>query len=95
MGKGKLRKVIAILTITTTIITIISAGFDFLIPMYLSYKLRNEVGKASSIGIIGGADGPTAIFVTSRSFPYLITVIFALFSIAGVLYLFFDKKVRK
>src|SRR5699024_5721295 len=33
--------------------------------------LFNEL-EASSIGIIGGADGPTAIFVTSRLAPHLL-----------------------
>ena len=28
--------------------------------------LFNKVNKASTIGIIGGADGPTAVFVTSK-----------------------------
>lgn len=34
-----------------------------------------DVFEASSIGIIGGADGPTAIFVTSRMAPHLLGAI--------------------
>ena len=28
--------------------------------------------QASSIGIIGGADGPTAIFLAGRLWPYIV-----------------------
>lgn len=31
--------------------------------------------QASSIGIIGGADGPTAIYVTGRIWPLLVTAV--------------------
>ena len=95
LEKEKLRKVIAILTIITTIITLINVGFNFLIPMYLSHKVYNELGKGSTIGIIGGADGPTAIYLTSQSSSYISTIIFVLLSISGVLYLCFSKKTTK
>lgn len=35
------------------------------------------MNQASSVGIIGGADGPTAVFITSR-FPVM-TVLLALY----------------
>lgn len=95
MGKEKLRKVVRILTIINLIITLISVGFNFLLPIYLSYKLNNEVGKVSSIGIIGGTDGPTSIFVASQSSSHISTIIFTLLSIVGALYLFFTKKTTK
>jgi Na+-transporting methylmalonyl-CoA/oxaloacetate decarboxylase beta subunit len=82
-------------TLINIVIIIISVGFNFIIRMYLSHKLKNEVVKGSSIGIIGGADGPTSIYVTSQSFPYIPAVIFALLSIAGVLYLLFTRKTKK
>ncbi|MBU5313842.1 sodium ion-translocating decarboxylase subunit beta [Tissierella carlieri] len=90
-----LRKVVTIFTVIAMAMTIISISFNSLLTMYLSYKLNNEVGKVSSIGIIGGADGPTAIYLTSQPHPYLFTVIFLLLSIAGALYLFFIRKVIK
>lgn len=94
MRNEKLRKVVTMLTIIATIATLISMGLNFLIPKYLSYKFHNDVSDASSIGIIGGADGPTAIFLSSQSYPYL-TVTFPLLSIAGMLYLFFAKNETK
>lgn len=74
------------------IITLISVSCNFLMPMYLSYRLNKEVSSSSSIGIIGGADGPTTIYLASQSSTYLFTVVFALLSIVGILYLFFAKK---
>jgi len=91
----RITRAVAILTIMNAIITIISSGFSFLMHMYLSYKLHIDASKASSIGIIGGADGPTAIYVTDQSSPHLITVIFALLSIAGIAYLIFIKRLKK
>ena len=90
MKEQRLRKLITIFTVIAVSITIISIGF-----MYLSYRLNNEVGKVSSIGIIGSADGPTAIYITWKLSPYVFTVIFLLLLIAGVLYLFFTRKVIK
>ena len=43
-------------------------------------------GKASSIGVIGGADGPTAIFVTSSVqswFRYALAILMILIGIVG------------
>ena len=45
--------------------------------------------EAYSIGIIGGADGPTAIFLTGR-FPWEILILAAL--AVGLLIWFFKKK---
>lgn len=44
--------------------------------------------EASSIGIIGGADGPTAIFVTSRfSGEHIVTALLMIVGIWGFLWL--------
>ena len=48
---------------------------------------------AASIGIIGGADGPTAVFVTSRTgIPWWGFFLLMLLGIAGLLWL---RKTRK
>ena len=49
--------------------------------------------KGASIGIIGGSDGPTAIFVTGR-FPWYLPVLIAAGIVALVWFLvwFFKKK---
>ena len=43
----------------------------FIGALYLGFNLQ----EASSIGIIGGADGPTAIFLTSKLAPHLLGAI--------------------
>ena len=52
--------------------------------------------EASSVGIIGGADGPAAIFVTSQihwmSICKLISVIIVVILIAVIIYLIKKKK---
>jgi Na+-transporting methylmalonyl-CoA/oxaloacetate decarboxylase beta subunit len=93
--KENFTKIVGILTIITTIITIISAVFNFLVPMYLEYKLHTDTNKAAAIGGIGGADGPTAIYVTNQSSANMIIVVFALLSITGIAYQIFAKKAAK
>lgn len=45
-----------------------------------------NVGEAASIGIIGGADGPTAVFVTTPGWMHYITpVIFLMIGIWGLI----------
>ena len=95
MKKENLTKIVGIFTILTTIMTLVSAIFNFLVNRYISYKLHADISKVDSIGIIGGSDGPTAIFVTSRSSTDLIIVIFALLSITGIAYQIFAKKAMK
>ena len=48
------------------------------------------MSEAASIGIIGGADGPTAIFVTGR-FPWEILLL-AVVCIGAVVWFKFRKK---
>ena len=48
--------------------------------------------QASSIGIIGGADGPTAIFITGKIYPYILRDVVLIISL--VLY-FPVKKIFK
>jgi len=96
LKKVKLKKIVTILTIISMIITLISAIFNFVIPVYLSYKLNINAGEVHSIGIIGGADGPTSIYVTSSyTDTYLITVIFTVISVAGIVYQIYTKKTTK
>ena len=48
------------------------------------------MNKAYSIGVIGGADGPTAIFVTGR-FPWELLLL-AAFCVGAVIWYFKRKK---
>lgn len=95
MNIGKYRKVVTILTIVTTIGTLISTAFSVGIRLYLLYKYNISANKASSIGIIGGSDGPTAIFINGIPSTNYITITFALLSVIGITYLIFIKKTQK
>jgi len=88
MKKSILTKVVAVITIVCTLITIASVFVNFVLPLYLSYKFNRDIKNAGSIGIIGGTDGPTTIFITSDpglSIP--VTVIFAALAFLGFAYL--------
>ncbi|HHX24314.1 MAG: sodium ion-translocating decarboxylase subunit beta [Tepidanaerobacteraceae bacterium] len=91
MNKVKSTKIITIFTVISALAAFISAFFSSLLPLYLSYKLNIDTRNASSIGIIGGADGPTAIFVSARSSSHLFTIIFVSLTILGVIYLVIAK----
>jgi len=91
MSRQTLRKIVTIFTAICIVVTIICIGFNFVLPKYLAYKLNEGVRDASTIGIIGSADGPTAIFITSQLPSYLFTVIFLVLSMAGICYLFLTR----
>lgn len=86
------RKVVKIATILCLVITMCSVLYKQLLLLYLSLKYRSDFSDASAIGIIGGADGPTAIYVSnSNSFP-LLSIIFMSLTMIGIIYLHFTKK---
>ncbi len=51
--------------------------------------------KATSIGIIGGADGPTAIYLTSSIGGFGWAILGGLLVVAGVVLYFIIKKIAK
>lgn len=91
----KQRKIIIVLTVITTIITIVSASWKLIMRMYIQYRFQiSNDNSASSIGIIGSADGPTAIFISGSRYSNSITIICALLSVLGITYLLITKKIR-
>lgn len=92
MNKKRIRKVVILLTAICVISTIINISYQYLLPLYLSSKFNTDLTKANSIGIIGGADGPTAIYVSNSLSSPLISLILTLLSILGVVYLIYTKK---
>jgi oxaloacetate decarboxylase beta subunit len=52
-----------------------AAQFGVYTAFILAYLLGFDLKEAASIGIIGGADGPTAIFVTNKLAPHLLGAI--------------------
>jgi len=91
MNNKRIERLIFIFTVICGAAALINAAYYYLLPIYLSYKFNADLRGASSIGIIGGADGPTSIFVASSQSPN-ITAIFALLAVAGVIYLINAKR---
>jgi len=83
MKKEKSLKVkfITTFTVICASVTFISAFSGFLL------SLSTDTKKLDSLGIISGTDGPTAVFVAGQSSFYLLTAVFALPTILGVIYL--------
>jgi Na+-transporting methylmalonyl-CoA/oxaloacetate decarboxylase beta subunit len=91
MKKEKSTKMIAIFTVICALVSLISAFFSSLLPLYLFYKFNMDTRSAGSIGIIGGADGPTAVYVSGQSSSHLFSAIFALLAVLGIIYLVIAK----
>jgi len=62
-------KVIAIFTILCASISFISVFSGSFLSLYLFYRFNIHTRDAGSTGIIGGADGPTAILCQSNLLP--------------------------
>lgn len=87
MKKEKSIKMITIFTVICALVAFIRLFSSYLLPLYLSHKFNIDTRNAGSTGIIGGADGPTAIYVSGQSSSHLFTAIFALLTILGFIYL--------
>lgn len=70
MNKKISTKIITVLTVVFSLVAIIGILSRLALRLYLSYKFdvnSTSIKDAGSIGIIGGADGPTAIFLSSKA----------------------------
>lgn len=74
---------------------LLSSLMAWLISLYLRWNLlATNMGEASSIGIIGGSDGPTAVFITTPGWMHYINP--CLFLIIGIWgFLYFSRRKRK
>ena len=63
-------KGILILTVVSALISLVAVIYEYFLPLYLIRKYNLNANESSSIGIIGGADGQTAIFVTSKPLQF-------------------------
>ncbi len=88
-------KMVTTVTVISIFITLITGGYDFILPLYYSIKYKMDLNGASSIGIIGGADGPTSIILTGNPYFYYIRALFALISIIGISYIILSKKKKR
>lgn len=97
MRKDKIFKVIIVCTIICAVITVVLSIGDFVLGHILNIILEGEVmpdAGGSSIGIIGGSDGPTAIFATTSPANPTFAVVFGALTVVGiVLQLILKKKI--
>ena len=64
-----------------TILSGVALLINYVLPWVLLWTQGNEnitIAEAGSIGIIGGADGPTAIFTTTNLNPHPMMIMFPL-----------------
>ena len=62
----------------------ILSSLGLLYRRFRGFLLALTMPKAATIGIIGGADGPTAIFVTSKFSPTLMGILSLLGLVVGI-----------
>ena len=87
MRKESVKKAVTIITAISSAVTVLVALLHFLLPAYLLHQYRIDAKGASSIGIIGSADGPTTIYVSGQSSVWQIAAVSGLIAIAGIAYL--------
>lgn len=85
------RKLIFIVTVLSGVMFLIHIVFKLLLHLYLIIKFDTDLSDASSIGIIGGADGPVSILVANAQFSRLLGLL-PLIAVAGGVYLYLTKK---
>lgn len=95
MKNERTNMMVTTVTVISIFITLITGGYDFILPLYYSIKYKMDLNGASSIGIIGGADGPTSILLTGNPYIYYIRALFALISIVGISYIILSKRNNK
>ena len=91
----KKSRFLKITMISTALMGGILTFSDFLFKIYLKNRFNMEFSKreASSVAIIGGADGPTAIFLTSSQhnlYKYILAIL--LFCVSGCCFWAIRKK---
>lgn len=64
-------KILRRFLLTFSILSGLMVALEFVMPHLLGWFMGMRIdGQAGSVGIIGGADGPTAIFVASSTVPW-------------------------
>jgi Na+-transporting methylmalonyl-CoA/oxaloacetate decarboxylase beta subunit len=91
MNNKTINKFVMIFTVVCGAAAAIGILYEYLLPLYLSYKFKTDLSDASAIGIIGGADGPTTIYLSGSVSPG-ITALFAVLAAMGITYLIIAKR---
>ena len=85
------RKLILIVTVLSAVIFLIHTVIKFLLNWYLTYKFDSDFSGTSSVGIIGGADGPVSILAANAQFSCLFGLL-PIIAAAGGIYLYLTRK---
>jgi Na+-transporting methylmalonyl-CoA/oxaloacetate decarboxylase beta subunit len=89
MNKGESIKTVKLLTIIFASMTFISAVINFVVPMIFYYTFEQ---RRDTIGVIGTADGPTALILARELSPLLeLMFVFAFFTVIGLIIIFISK----
>lgn len=91
----KKHKVIKTITIISLIITMVSVVVNFVVPIIKFNQFNMELASGGSVGVIGGADGPTSVFIAGKAPYHIITIIFGVISVIGIIYLLVHKYLKK
>ncbi len=91
----KRHKAIKTITIISLIITMISGLVNFVVPLIKFNQFYMNRATASSVGIIGGADGPTSVFIAIKTPYHIITIVFGVISVIGIIYMLVHKYLKK
>jgi len=78
----KILKAIKVSTIIFGIFALIGIVFNVGMGLFLRFQ---GLSQSTSVGIIGGADGPTAIYLASNSGFPLFTIIATILTVIGIL----------
>lgn len=95
MKRSKILKIAAFISGFLALFTFFS---PHLLKLWLTWRFRQELADtpgiqdAASIGIIGGADGPTAVYLTSSQPNLQIGLAAGLGALAVLLFLVSNKK---
>lgn len=88
-------KIVKVVILICCIITIGSVLFPDILTGLVSIFPQNVLGEAHSIGIIGGADGPTAILITQGDTAPYIPLFFGALSVLGTVFILLKGRVEK
>ena len=76
--KRKIWQIICLMLAAWGVIKIFPGVWANILMLWFKLKANNLSNEAYSVGIIGGADGPTAIFVTSPAWVHFVIPVLAI-----------------
>lgn len=96
MRNSKKARIAKYCMLMSGIITVIIGMSDFIMRQIIKLKLNTDIPlTSSSIGIIGGADGPTAIFLADNNSLSSKWILLSIFLPATIICFLFLRKYSK